>query len=786
LILFTGGSSYDVDVEAMEAGATLYLTKSEVNTFLLERAIRYAIERKEVEQALRLRSEELEVAHNVAENEKRRLQAVMEALPVGVAITDEKGGSIQANHAYDEVWGGTHFPAKTVADYSAYQAWWPDTGRAVAPEEWASAQAVQHEKTVVGQVLQIQRFDGTRAYVFNSASPVRDFNEQVIGSAVVIQDISQLMEAEQELATSEQRYRMLFNSLLDGFALHEIICDSDGVPIDYQFLEVNPAFEQLTGLRGDEIIGKTVLEVIPQTEAYWIETYGKVALTGESVRFENYSAALAKDYEVVAFSPKRGQFATIFTDITERKQMEMALRDNEQRYRSLFHNHHTVMLLIDPETGEIVDANPAACDFYGYSLEELTRMKITDINTLTPEQVHEEMQRAAAEQRSHFQFSHRLASSEERKVEVYSNPIQFGGRKLLYSMVYDVTDRWQKEQEIKRLALFPGENPNPVIRISLDGTLLYANRTSALLLQDWGCEAGQQVPEKWKEYIWAAAGASSPYEVETECCGRIYSFILQLINEEGYVNLYGRDITRQHRAEKELASHLANLQKLIEISIQILSERTRNGLFQRIADGARQLTGDEEIQVHPKSGDFPEGYAPLKGLLRTGLVDQDGEGIHSIMLSHKKEREFTAEDEALLIQLSALGSLSYKHIQAREEAERQTDELDAVINSMADAVLIYDDRGNMIRVNPAAIAAFGFNPLGEQRLEVVGKLSIHHSDGRPVESYELPSSQALQGQIVTNQRFTFKSIDGQETAILASSAPVWVKDRLVGAAVFGI
>jgi PAS domain S-box-containing protein len=120
---------------------------------------------------------------------------------------------------------------------------------------------------------------------------------------------------------AEQNYENLFSKMLDGFALHEIIC-RDGKPIDYRFLSVNPAFETLTGLKAEKLLGKTVLEVMPATERHWIDTYGKVALTGEPITFENYSASIDKFFEVAAYSPAPTQVACIFQDITPRKKAE--------------------------------------------------------------------------------------------------------------------------------------------------------------------------------------------------------------------------------------------------------------------------------------------------------------------------------------------------------------------------------------------------------------------------------------------------------------------------------
>jgi PAS domain S-box-containing protein len=137
------------------------------------------------------------------------------------------------------------------------------------------------------------------------------------------------------------------------------------------------------------------------------------------------------------------------SEIAERKRVEKALRESEERYRSLFKNNHSVMLLVDPESADIVDANPAACSFYGWSQEELTSMKITDINMLPNEQVFQEIERAKSEARNHFLFRHRLASEEIRDVEVYSGPISLHGKELLYSIIHDISERKRTEQELR-------------------------------------------------------------------------------------------------------------------------------------------------------------------------------------------------------------------------------------------------------------------------------------------------------------------------------------------------
>jgi two-component system, sensor histidine kinase and response regulator len=146
-----------------------------------------------------------------------------------------------------------------------------------------------------------------------------------IGSCV---DITERKEADdQVLQASEERYQRLFNSMNSGFAVHEVICDSLGNPIDYRFLNVNPAFEVFTGLKADLVQGRTVREVLPGIDDAWIVLMGRVGLGHGPVHAERQDPILDRWYDVVAYSPEAGHFATLFTDITDRKRAEQVLRE---------------------------------------------------------------------------------------------------------------------------------------------------------------------------------------------------------------------------------------------------------------------------------------------------------------------------------------------------------------------------------------------------------------------------------------------------------------------------
>jgi two-component system, cell cycle sensor histidine kinase and response regulator CckA len=133
----------------------------------------------------------------------------------------------------------------------------------------------------------------------------------------------------------------------------------------------------------------------------------------------------------------------------QREALDRRVRDSEERYRGLFENEHTVMLLIDPADGAIVDANPAAAAYYGWSQDEMRRMRINEINSLPPEEIRAEMERARRESRNRFLFKHRRADGRVSDVEVFSGPIQVRGRTLLYSIVHDISDRVRAERRMR-------------------------------------------------------------------------------------------------------------------------------------------------------------------------------------------------------------------------------------------------------------------------------------------------------------------------------------------------
>ena len=273
-----------------------------------------------------------------------------------------------------------------------------------------------------------------------------------IGIAAIIAYLSERLVADKDdLQESTRKYQNLFENMLEGFAYCRMFYDANGRPVDWIYLNVNPAFERLTGLKN--IIGKRVLDAIPDIKELTpelFETYGRVASSGKPETFEIDFKPLNMWLKVSVFSPEKEYFIAVFEDITTRKKAEAELQKSEKRYRDLFELNNAVMLILDPKTGMIIDANEAASRYYGYSREELRELLITRINTADPARIQKDMADAAGSQGAVFQFRHRKKDGEIRDVQIFSAPVMLGDHPLLHSIIQDITDQKIAEDALKQ------------------------------------------------------------------------------------------------------------------------------------------------------------------------------------------------------------------------------------------------------------------------------------------------------------------------------------------------
>jgi PAS domain S-box-containing protein/putative nucleotidyltransferase with HDIG domain len=306
-------------------------------------------------------------------------------------------------------------------------------------------------------VYRIMHKDGSVRWVWERGVGVEGDENFIEG---FISDITLRKQAEEKLINSEQRFRSLFEMMESGMSVHELIYDNDGEAVDYRFLEVNPAFERLTGLKAEDVIGRGVREVMPGIEEEWINDYIRVAQSGKSANFVKYSSHLKRYFHIVAYQTRKDQFATVFNDVSEQQ---------------------------------------------------------------------------------------------------------------------------EAEEKIRNLARFPEESPSPIIRIDTAGRVLYENPASKELLEYSGA-IGMELYTLLIPLAQHALENDASARHEYAVGERHYAFVFAPFKEAGYVNLYGRDITKRVVASQQLEHTNRVLRTLSQGNRTMVHATSEEEVLQRVCE----------------------------------------------------------------------------------------------------------------------------------------------------------------------------------------------------------
>ncbi|RJP40898.1 MAG: PAS domain S-box protein [Desulfobacteraceae bacterium] len=329
---------------------------------------------KELAQSNQRLEEEISLrmwAEDAVRKERKRLYDVLETLPVYVILLTpdyhvpfanrffrERFGEASGMRCYEYLFGRTE-PCEICDTYTVLK-----TGR---PHRWEWLGPDGRNYDIYDYPFTDADGSSLILEMGIDITELKEYEAALLDSKQTLED--RVAERTAMLAESEARYHGLFMTMNEGFAVHEVICDVGGNPRDYRFLEINPAFERLTGLKAETVLGKTVLEIMPDTEQVWIDRFGHVALTGEPDHFESFSGQLNRWFEVYAYQTEPGRFGVMFLDVTERKNHQEAVSRAKKEWEKTFDTVPDLIAILD-NRHRVVRANKAMADRLGRRPEQ--------------------------------------------------------------------------------------------------------------------------------------------------------------------------------------------------------------------------------------------------------------------------------------------------------------------------------------------------------------------------------------------------------------------------------
>ncbi len=544
-----------------------------------------------------------------------------------------------------------------------------------------------------------------------------------------------------------QRPADLMSAFLDSSTTPFCAVDNRG-----EFVVFNKACELLTGYSYEEMAGRSFFSLFePSRHKELAETWATRGQRPDSSG-EIDLPWVGKDGSVhtvrwfftrLADTLGNAEFyAGIGQDVTQKTHAQDALRESEARYRAMFEHNQAIKILIDPSNGSIVDANTAACRFYGYTREKLKTMSVYEVNTLSQAEILAEMEAARSAKRLYFQFPHRLANGEIREVEVYSGPIEVGGRSLLYSIIHDITERKLYQQRLEaselRFRMLVEEATEAICMADNQGRNIEANSRACELFgytreefaklsvadtvppEDRAligarfAEMKKGIPQRWERDLLRKNGKRLPVEISARFLpdGRLMAIM--------------RDVTERKRAEEALRESESRFRQLADAAPVFIWLANARGERTYFSKGWSEFTGralDDEIGEGWLSGVHAEDSHRVPDMLADALQShQDftleyrlraSDGEYRWVLDRGVPRFSEKGDFAGYIG-SCLDITERKRAEnALAERERHYREL---MEQSGDGILIFDERAHITDVNTRFCEILGYSRAEMLRL----------------------------------------------------------------------
>jgi PAS domain S-box-containing protein len=681
-------------------------------------------DRKATQKEIRRLNQELERRVN-------ELQSILDAVPVGIMIADDPECQvIRANRFAQSMLKVP--PDTNVSGTGEQAAVLPfrrfRNGQEIPGEQLPMQLAVANGVEVRDVEIQMVREDGVAFDCLVNAVPLFDEQGAVRGCVAAFMDISDRKQALAALRRSEERYRTLFDCLDEGFCIIEMLFDANDKPIDYRFLEVNPAFLKQTGL--EQAAGKTARQLVPDLEDYWFEMYGKVALTGESLRFEHGSEVMNRWFDVLAFrtpEPQSRKVAILFKEITDRKQSENLLRQQEEQLR-LFVKHSPAGVAMFDRQMRYMLVSDRWLASYGLGTQNIVGRSHYDIFPDLPDrfkQIHQRCLAGAVEICPEDRVPRPDGSIDWVRWEIHpwrTNTNEIGGIMIFCEII---TERKNAELAVQaasqQVSNIIESITDAFIAIDSQWRYTYVNATAEKLLS-------RSRADLLGRSIWEV------FPAERESNSRSYQEFHRVVNEQVSVKFeefspslqmyievsaypaaegltaYWSDISDRKRTEEELRQKNAILNVINESAPTPIFVKNREGqiiyanpaTLEIMGKSASEVIGGRDLDLYPVTElavTVTENDRRIMESGQTEVLEESHDGIRTFLVMKAPYRNQAGE----VIGLIGISSDITNRKRSEVALQEQTKLLQVIIDSIGDGLILANPQGEFVLFNRAAV-----------------------------------------------------------------------------------
>lgn len=624
-------------------------------------------------------------------------------------------------------------------------------------------------------------------------------------------DITERKKAQELLQESEEKYRSLFENQLEAYAYYEMIFDESGKPIDYKFIDINKEFLKNTGFSNkDEIIGKTYLQLWPDTDDYLVKIYGKVAQTGVPKIFERFATSFNKYFRVVAYSPRKGFFATSFLDITDQKLIENKLKESEEKFRTIVVSMDDIIYTLNK--------NEKHTGVYGKWTKEKDFRSDVFLGKTAKEIMGEEKGEI-----------HHVNNQKALKGETvsYEWQVESGGNTIYYltvvSPIYNTDNEIigivgvgrnitrlkdielkLRESEAKYKNIFDNVQVG-IYRTRLsDGKLIMANKKMASLfgydsveeaLSDY-VTSEHYVEENARNVILESLkekGHFDNYDAALSIKNgdvRWFRYSGRLFEDEGYIEGVAIDITEQIEYQKELKNRNEFIQKVMdELPIGVALNKINDGFAFYINKKFEKIYGWPKKDLQDVNNFFQKVYPDVE--YRNKIIEQvmgdissrDPSKMHweNSIVTHKNGSKHIVNAQNIPLYEQNIMVSTVVDVTEQKEYEKKLRENEALLhaafdNSQAGITIADVLEKKLTYMNKAGLEIIGLGANAKLRdLPVENYFSqwkIFKANGIECKTKELPLVRAVLNGDIVREEFIIRKEKREDRFIISHAAPI--------------